>query len=178
MEEIKLDRKLIERFIKNRYLTEWEQDMKRAIDSIITSEYELKKEAGDNSVIYYNGLPLDLGKRKVVYEQDYRVNRTLGILANLGLNIDEFRKTWMYNRDLTLLLGCVQDKIDGFDYDEYGLRVPNNQLFDLNNAVSDYDYGYLILKNDEVYYDFFVDEDGKIYVNGDDVMNFNNGKSI
>ena len=162
----------------NRYLTNWEKQMKKDIEKIVEGEintlaeiekadpWAVKCFSTDARVceIYRN-------RMKSEYEVEYRDNYTLKLLKQCGLDTDAFLKTWMgiCSRS-SILLGCIQDKIDGFYYNDYGERISNNHPLDLNNVIILYENGVLTIKDDEVSYDFYVDEHQIVYVNGENVL--------
>ena len=164
--------------VDNRYIMDWEIQMKENIDIIIKNELNLLIEQekivkGDKVFtdspakreLYYNS-------KQSEYEREYRDNYTLKILSKCGLDIESFVKTWMgVCERSSVLLSCIQDKIDGFYYNELGERVSNNHPLDINNVNVIYEEGVLTLEDDESHYDFYVDENQIVYVNGENVLN-------
>ena len=167
----------------NRYLTSWEKKMRKAIVKEVDEEIQKKKDAqnapSDNPrrrrVIV---LDIDLldekkfrDKRISQIEKAYRKKHTLDILEKCGLDIEEFNKTKMANCYRTdMLLGCIQDKIDGFDYDEKGTRIPNNKKMDVNNMRVLYEDDVLRIDDGTYTNEFKFDEHEFIYVNGENVF--------
>ena len=161
----------------NKYLTTWEKRMKKAIDSQIDDEIKEKKEQQANQtrvkVLDPDLLNLDkFRKKKVVeYEEVYRRNHTLRVLKKCGLDIEEFLKTWMGSCNRTnMLLGCIQDKIDGFDYNANGLRVRNHKKMNINSLKIGYQDDTLVIEDENNKYEFKVDEHQLIYVDGKKVF--------
>ena len=164
--------------VDNRYIMDWEIQMKENIDIIIKNELNLLIEQekivkGDKVYtdsqakreLYYNS-------KQSEYEREYRDNYTLKLLKQCGLDIETFVITWMgVCERSSILLACVQDKIDGFFYNENGERVFNNHPLDINNVKVIYEKGVLTLEDDESHYDFYVDENQIVYVNGENVLN-------
>lgn len=162
----------------NRYLADWEKEMKKDIDKIVESEIKSfieQEKAHPKAVKYYSDSvavrEIYRSKKSFEYEMEYRDNYTLKLLKQCGLDIKSFEKTWMCicNRS-SVLLGCIQDKIDGFYYDENGERVPDNHPMDLNNVTFEYKEGVLTMTDGIVTYYFYVDEHQIVYVNGENVL--------
>lgn len=175
---------------ENRYLTDWEKQMKKAIDKIIDEEMKEKEDRlniGLQTVINERKRPitmidLDLlnedgyrEKRIEELETKYRIKYTLRILETRGLDIETFLKTFIGScKRIDLVLGCVQDKIDGFDYDEKGQRLNNCKPMDINNMTVEYKDNALIISDGINQYDVSVDEHQIIYVNGEKVFDLSN----
>ncbi len=160
----------------NRYLTSWEKEMIKYINEQIDEE-TIKQERFSiprRTVIVVPLVLLDKNYRKKridEIEEAYRKNYTLNILAKCGLNIDEFNKTWMGTCSRSdMLLGCVQDKIDGFDYDDEGARIPNHKKMKRNNMIVTYENDVLRITDGNNTYEFKVDEHELIYVNDENVF--------
>ena len=161
----------------NRYLTDWERKMRDDIKVIVSNELQaLIDQEIDNHKSYYKDNPaaceLFESRKQEEYERDYRDNYTLSLLRKCGLDTNEFEKTWMgiCSRS-NLVLSAIQDKIDGFYYDEYGNRISNNHKMDINNIDVWYENGLLTIKDDKVLYQFYVDENQIIFVNGENIFN-------
>ena len=175
---------------ENRYLTDWEKQMKKAIEKIIDEEMKEKEDRlniGLQTVINERKRPitmidLDLlnedgyrRKRIEELETKYRIGYTLRILEKRGLDIETFLKTFIGScKRIDLVLGCVQDKIDGFDYDEKGQRLNNCKPMDINNMSVEYKDNTLRISDGINQYDVSVDEHQIIYVNGEKVFNLSN----
>ncbi len=157
---------------ENRYITTWEKEMMKAIDKQIDEELKRHKENEKKGVVkvliiddYYRE------NKTPIYEAIYRRNRILNILANHGLNVEEFLKTKMGSSSRTnMLLDCVQDKIDGFDYDENEIRIPNNRKMDVDKLHVEYEEGILRIDDGTYINEFKFDEHMLIYVNGENVF--------
>ncbi len=157
---------------ENRYITTWEKEMMKAIDKQIDEELKRHKEDEKKGVVkvliiddYYRE------NKTPIYEAIYRRNRILNILANHGLNVEEFLKTKMGSSSRTnMLLDCVQDKIDGFDYDDEGARIPNHKKMKRNNMIVTYENDVLRITDGNNTYEFKVDEHELIYVNNENVF--------
>ncbi len=165
---------------ENRYLTEWEKQMKKDIDSIITSELkqlieEESKPRQRIAPIYKNNpaaCELYRSKKQEEYEREYRDNYTLKNLKQCGLDIQAFEKTWMcVCARSSILLGCIQDKLDGFYYDEQGQRIQSGHPMKLEEVQISYKDGILTICDESVSHEFYVDEHQIIYVNGENVLN-------
>ena len=163
----------------NRYLTTWEKRMRKALEQKVEEDYmeymeEFKPVSGkpfklDCSLVDRKKYWCE--DRMEKYEEIYRREHTLRILKKCGFNTDEFLKTNMGTRQrLDMLLACVQDKIDGFDYDEYEDRVPNNKKMDVKNMTVSYEGDVLKISDGNTTYDFKIDEHELIYVNGEQVF--------
>ena len=164
---------------ENRYLTSWEKRMRKAIEKQVEEEIQKKKEEEKAKhprgwgicVIYSDPYAVYRKKRIDEIEKIYRENHTLKILAKCGLDINEFKKTWMGTCSRNdMLLGCVQDKIDGFDYDDEGARIPNNKNMNIKNMTISYEGDVLKISDGNNTYKFKVDEHQLIYVNGENVF--------
>ena len=167
---------------KNRYLTTWEKKMKKAIEKQVDEEIQSKKDEQnrlDNIkrrlVISYDRDLLDVKgyreKRISQIEKAYRRKYTLDILEKCGLNIYEFLQTKMGKcHRINMLLGCVQDKIDGFDYDEKGARIPNNRKMDIDKMKVLYEDEVLRIDDGVYPSEFKFDTHEFIYVNGENVF--------
>ena len=105
------------------------------------------------------------------YEEIYRREHTLRILKKCGFNTEEFLKTNMGTRQrFNMLLGCVQDKIDGFDYDEHKERIPNNKKMDVKKMTVSYEKDVLKISDGNYTNEFKFDEHELIYINGEKVF--------
>ena len=166
---------------ENRYLTAWEKRMKKAIELQVDEEIKRKKERQNLQeerrahVIVMELVSLDeegyRKKRISEIERNYRRGRILNILKKAGLNIEEFLKTEMGScARINMLLDCVQDKIDGFDYDEKGTRIPNNRKMDVKQIRAEYEEGILRIDDGTYINEFKFDEHMLIYVNGENVF--------
>jgi hypothetical protein len=158
----------------NRYITDWEKMMKSSIDQIVDGEEASKREVETQvseipRIIHCNFL--EINNRKKEYEEKYRINYTLSLLKRCGLNIDKFKKTRMFKAGGLSLLSCIQDKIDGFNYDENTNRVPNGHVMNIDETKCVYKEGHLYLMDEAVLYDFRVDSHKIVYVNGENVLN-------
>lgn len=163
---------------KNKYLTTWEKKMRKAIEKQVDEEIQKKKDVekiGHARIIVEH----PFGNPDIKYrmerineiEKVYRKNHTLKILTKCGLDIDEFKKTWMGTCSRSdMLLGCIQDKIDGFDYDSEGARIPNNKNMDVKNMTVTYENDILTISDGNNTYEFKVDEHELIYVNDENVF--------
>jgi hypothetical protein len=165
---------------ENRYLTDWEKQMKKDIDDIITSE--LKQLIESESIprprivpIYKNNqaaCDLYRSKKQVEYEREYRDNYTLKNLKQCGLDMQSFERTWMcVCARSSVLLGCIQDKLDGFYYDDEGERIQSGHVMNLSEVQTSYKDGILTISDGTVSHEFYVDEHQIIYVNGENVLN-------
>ena len=67
-----------------------------------------------------------------------------------------------------VLLGCIQDKIDGFDYNSEGERIPNNCPMDEGKLDVEYIYEGDILRisDGDHTHEFTVDKNQLVYVDG------------
>ena len=162
----------------NKYLTSWEKRMIKAIKEQVEEEIQKQKDEEKRlypnrgvDVIYCDPYYKYREERTNEIEKAYRINRTLKILAKCGLDIEEFKKTWMCSCDRSdMLLGCVQDKIDGFDYDQEGARIPNNKKMNVKNMTVIYEDDALKISDGNYTNEFKVDEHQLIYVNGENVF--------
>lgn len=178
------------------YLTEWEIRMKESIDAIVDDEIKLikqvyeeheKEKIGGNNVFgkrptrcdraFY--VETDPSKKAQEYETLYRRNYTLAILKRCGLDIEMYKKTWMglCNRS-DRVLRCIQDKIDGFDYDDNEERISNNEPMSSSDMTVEFKDGVLTISDgvltisDGIHtHTFMVDKDQLIYVDGVKVLN-------
>lgn len=166
---------------ENRYLTAWEKRMKKAIELQVDDEIKRKKEKQNPQyerrarVTVMELVSLDeegyRKKRISEIERNYRRGRILNILNKAGLNIEEFLKTEMGScARINMLLDCVQDKIDGFDYDEKETRIPNNRKMDVKQIRAEYEEGVLKIDDGTYINEFKFDEHMLIYVNGENVF--------
>ena len=167
---------------ENRYITAWEKRMIKAIEKKVDEEIA-EKEAKRKASLYrgrsrvvvmeiesYTQLKAQEYRNAEIarYEAIYRKQRTLNILMKCGLNLEEFAKTWMGSCHRSeMLLGCVQDKIDGFDYDEDGARVPNGRRMNVKTMTVEYKNGVLRITDGVYTSEFRVDEHQLIFVNGE-----------
>ena len=126
---------------------------------------ETEKELGRRPRVICDNF-LDASNKKKEYENKYRINYTLGLLKKCGLDVDEFKNTWIYCSNPLYVLGCIHDKMDGYDYDEKISRIPNGHAMDLSKTICFCDGDKLVLKDNEVEYVFYVDIHKIIYVNG------------
>lgn len=167
---------------KNRYITSWEKKMIKFINEQIDEELnELKKEQEP----FVNGrrrrvivTPVALldpkgyrEKRIDELETIFRDAYTLKLLEKCGLDIDKYKETWIgsCNRK-DMVLGCVQDKIDGFDYDDEECRIPNNKKMDFENISISFSDNMIIISDVDNTYEFSIDEHQIIYLNGEQVF--------
>ena len=168
----------------NKYLTKWEKKMKKEIHYRIEREIKTKrdkeKEAmkGRRPIVIVTDFRKEYEDNKYreekseSYEREYRVKYTLDILEKTGFDVEGFKKTWMAtcNRAF-MLIGCIQDIIDGFEYDEDGCRIPSKHgPIDINNLRCDYEKGTLTLTDGNLIYDIMIDEHQLIYINGVNVF--------
>ena len=169
----------------NRYLTDWEKKMKLAIDRRIDEELALKREKkkaaeaeNKRPLVVVLELPEEVQEQKyreeksALYEKNYRRNWTLKILEKYGLDIAEFKKTWMGSCDRSdMLLGCVQDVIDGFEYEYDGLRTPYyHGPMNRNKMEVGYEGDVLTVSDDHKVNEFWVDEHQLIFLNGEQLF--------
>ena len=83
-----------------------------------------------------------------------------------------FEKTWMcVCARSSILLGCIQDKLDGFYYDDNGKRIQSGHVMNLSEVQISYKDGVLTISDGSVSHEFYVDEHQIIYVNGENVLN-------
>ncbi len=178
-------------FGRNRYLTLWEKEMRKAINSIIKSEVKMiyqTKNASEIAKVEEPGELVEISPEKVfysdkskiseaifrkfkaeTYEDVYRRRYTLTILKRGGLDIDLYAKTWLnLCNSSDVLLGCIQDKIDGFDYNSEGERIPNNCPMDEGKLDVEYIYEGDILRisDGDHTHEFTVDKNQLVYVDG------------
>ena len=169
--------------LKNKYLTTWEKEMRQAIEKQVDEEIQKKKdiEKAQREKVQRPRIIVEdpFGNQDIKYrrkrineiEEAYRKNHTLKILTKCGLDIDEFKKTWMGTCSRSdMLLGCIQDKIDGFDYDDKGARIPNNKKMDVENMTVAYINDVLKISDGNNNHEFRVDEHELIYVNDENVF--------
>lgn len=172
-----------------KYLTEWEIRMKESIDAIVDDEINLIKQVYEEQEKEKIGGRNVFGKRPVrcdrafyvetspskkaqEYETLYRRNYTLAILKRCGLDIEMYKKTWMGLCDRSdLVLRCIQDKIDGFDYDDNEERISNNESMSSSDMTVEFKDGVLTISDGTHTHTFMVDKDQLIYVDGVKVLN-------
>ncbi len=165
---------------ENRYLADWEKQMIQDIDEIIESELKqlIESESKPRPRIapMYKGNPaaceLYRSKKRAEYEREYRDNYTLKNLKQCGIDMKAFEKTWMcVCARSSILLGCIQDKLDGFYYDDNGERIQSGHVMNLSEVQTSYKDGVLTISDGSVSHEFYVDEHQIIYVNGENVLN-------
>ncbi len=160
----------------NNYLTDWEIKMKETIDNRINEEVNshLEKEKKSTKKTYWsNPLTEQLYRREKEkeYELVYRYNHTLDLLVNCGIDIETFKESYMYkSHRFYILLRCIQDKIDGYNYDSDGNRISNKHIMDIDNTKCVYERGVLTINDGKVKYEFTMDNQQIIYVNGKNVL--------
>ena len=70
-----------------------------------------------------------------------------------------------------MLLGCVQDVIDGFEYESDGSRVPYyHGPMNRNRFECGYEGDVLTISDDHKVYEFWVDKHQLIFLNGEQLF--------
>ena len=176
-ERVKFAQYLPIKYNEEDYLTDWEIAMRNRIDRIIKSELGcmMENEKISGQRVYRNN-PIVWGvyyeAKNEEYEQAYRCNLTLSLLRKMGLDIEDFKETWMCTCERApLVLRMIQDKLDGFGYDENGKRVQIHPAMDTGTTACTYEDGSLVIENGYNNYVFHVDRHQIITVNGENILN-------
>ena len=166
-------------------LMDWEKQLLAEIKERIKVEIEEEKRRNESSrpsTLMSNLAWMRKYNERVGEEfSKYSVQHTLGILVSCGLDLNELKKSPLFNSDCTgFMLEHIQGKIDGYDlfltiseHEDGGIEInvrerkPNGHPFDKNRMLCTLANDVFIIEIDGVRYEYKQNEDYLVYSNGE-----------
>ena len=168
-------------------LMEWEKQLpevvKENVDEIVENERIKRNTSRPRRLFdkYHEQAFRENVTDFLIYE--CRIQHTLNILEQCGLNISEFKKSLLYKSPRTnLMLKHIQGQIDGYDLSLIDIwnndvvrfnverRKPIDKHIDVNNMQCTLINNSLIIKSGDLIYMYQKDEHCLIYLNGEVVV--------